>query len=267
MSPASTLSFASRAQNVFVAPGTLAAMAQTAPPGAVLTARSGCSSRTKGGVFDSTGPSDAVVLELQIRTAGLGPVEITDEKQQTLEFADRQGENFSRLFGLIGSFIVVAGVLLLINTFVMLAEERKSELGTLRALGFTRRHLVSVFGFEGTAYSVVAAALRRVGRHRCRCVWWCAPPRASSLRVERGIVGLKFAVHTRRACSQASRSASRSRSSRVWGTSVRISRLNIIRAIRDTPDSAAADQRRASATRRCRCGLRRGDLRVRCRPS
>ena len=28
----------------------------------------------------------------------------------------------------------------------------------------------------------------------------------------------------------------------MWGTSVRISRLNIIRAIRDTPDAAAADQ-------------------------
>jgi putative ABC transport system permease protein len=225
--------FASRAQNVFVAPGTLTAMAQTAPPGAILPEARVLVSN-EGGVFDSAGPSDAVVFELQIRTAGLGPVEITDEKQQTLEFADQQGENFSRLFGLIGSFVVVAGVLLLINTFVMLAEERKSELGTLRALGFTRRHLVSVFGFEGTAYSVVAAALGvlvgiGVGRVVVRAT------EGIFAQGQRGIVGLKFAVSPVSLLAGFAIGLAIALLT-VWGTSVRISRLNIIRAIRDTPD-------------------------------
>ena len=225
--------FASRAQNVFVAPGTLAAMAATAPPGAVLPEGRVLVSN-EGGVFDSTAPSDAVILEMQIRTAGLGPIEFTDEKQQTLEFADRQGDNFARLFGLIGSFTVVAGVLLLINIFVMLAEERKSELGTLRALGFTRRHLVRVFGLEGTAYSVAAAALGAlagigVGRVVVRAT------EGIFSQGERGIVGLKFAVtpaslFTGFAIGLAIALIT------VWGTSVRISRLNIIRAIRDTPE-------------------------------
>ena len=137
-------------------------MATTAPPGAVLPEGRVLVSND-GGVFDSTGPSDAVVLELQIRTAGLGPVEVTDEKQQTLEFADRQGDNFSRLFGLIGSFVVVAGVLLLINTFVMLAEERKSELGTLARVWASR---------AGTSCACSASKARRTRS-------W--PPRSASL--------------------------------------------------------------------------------------
>jgi putative ABC transport system permease protein len=226
-------SFSSRAQNVFVAPGTLASMATTAPPGAVLPEGRVFVSNN-GGVFDSTGPSNAVVLELQIRTAGLGPVEVTDEKQQTLEFADRQGANISRLFGLIGSFTVVAGVLLLINTFVMLAEERKSELGTLRALGFTRRHLVRVFGYEGTAYSVVAAAVGvvagiGVGRVVVRAT------EGIFAQGQRGIVGLKFAVTPVSLLAGFVIGLAIALVT-VWATSARISRLNIIRAIRDTPE-------------------------------
>jgi len=54
---------------------------------------------------------------------------------------------------------VVAGVLLLINIFVMLAEERKSELGMLRALGLKRNHLVRAFGLEGSMYALTAAVV------------------------------------------------------------------------------------------------------------
>ena len=115
---------------------------------------------------------------MQIRTAGLGPSSSPTRSSRRSSSPTDKEHNFARLFGLIGGFTVVAGVLLLINIFVMLAEERKSELGTLRALGFTRRHLVRVFGIEGTAYSIAAAALgalagigvgrvvvRRDGRH------------------------------------------------------------------------------------------------------
>ena len=232
-SPASTRASPAGRRTCSSRPGTLAAMAATAPPGAVLPEGRVLVSN-EGGVFDSTAPSDAVILEMQIRTAGLGPIEFTDEKQQTLEFADRQGDNFARLFGLIGSFTVVAGVLLLINIFVMLAEERKSELGTLRALGFTRRHLVRVFGLEGTAYSVAAAALGAlagigVGRVVVRAT------EGIFSQGERGIVGLKFAVTPASLFAGFAIGLAIALIT-VWGTSVRISRLNIIRAIRDTPE-------------------------------
>ena len=63
------------------------------------------------------------------------------------------------LFLFIGSFSIIAGVLLLVNVFVMLAEERKSQLGMLRAVGLTRRRLVGEFAIEGAVYALIAAVL------------------------------------------------------------------------------------------------------------
>src|SRR3989441_6561948 len=58
-----------------------------------------------------------------------------------------------------GAFGILAGVLLIVNIFVMLAEERKPELGVARAVGFLRSDLLTTFALEGTFYAVVAAAL------------------------------------------------------------------------------------------------------------
>ena len=150
--------FGAQAENVFVAPGTLDALAAKAPRGATGPEGRVLVSNV-GGVFSGASKSDAVALELQIRTAGIPGVEVTSEKKGELDFADRQGSSFTQLFGLIGGFTVVAGVLLLINIFVMLAEERKSELGMLRALGLKRNHLVRAFGLEGTMYALTAAVV------------------------------------------------------------------------------------------------------------
>jgi putative ABC transport system permease protein len=229
--------FASRAPNLFVAPGTLEAMAAGALPGSLVPEGRVLVSNV-GGVFDSAGPSDAVVFELQIRTAGLGGIQINDEKQQTLAFADQQGRNFSRLFGLIGSFAVAAGVLLLINIFVMLAEERKAELGMLRALGFRRSHLVRVFGLEGTAYSIVAAALGALlGVGVGRIVVQVTEGIFSQGR--RGITGLQFAVQPSSLAAGFGIGLLIALVT-VWATSARISHLNVIRAIRDSPEPAPA---------------------------
>src|SRR5437879_13761592 len=58
-----------------------------------------------------------------------------------------------------GAFAILAGVLLIVNIFVKLAEERKPELGVARAVGFLRSDLLTTFALEGTFYAVVAAAL------------------------------------------------------------------------------------------------------------
>ncbi len=56
-------------------------------------------------------------------------------------------------------FAVAAGILLLVNVFVMLADERRSELGMLRAMGMRRRTLVGALASEGWLYAVPASAL------------------------------------------------------------------------------------------------------------
>src|SRR6266513_3010622 len=54
---------------------------------------------------------------------------------------------------------MAAGVLLIFLIFVMLAAERRPEMGMARAIGTQRRHLVQSFVYEGAAYDVAAAAV------------------------------------------------------------------------------------------------------------
>ena len=80
-------------------------------------------------------------------------------KRELLDQADAIGGEFGAIFLFIGSFAIIAGVMLLVNVFVMLAEERKGELGMLRAVGLRRGRLVRGFVLEGTVYALVAAAV------------------------------------------------------------------------------------------------------------
>ena len=57
------------------------------------------------------------------------------------------------------SFSIAAGILLIFLIFVMLAAERRGELGIARAVGTRRGHLVQMFLFEGIAYDLLAAAV------------------------------------------------------------------------------------------------------------
>lgn len=66
---------------------------------------------------------------------------------------------FIVVFAIFGIFSILAGVLLIFMIFVMLAAERRSELGTARALGMQRGQLVQMFVSEGLVYDLLAAAL------------------------------------------------------------------------------------------------------------
>ena len=61
------------------------------------------------------------------------------------------------MFTTFGSFSIAAGILLIFLIFVMLAAERRGELGIARAIGTRRSHLVKMYLFEGLAYDLVAA--------------------------------------------------------------------------------------------------------------
>jgi putative ABC transport system permease protein len=56
-------------------------------------------------------------------------------------------------------FAMAVGALLIFLIFVMLAAERRSEMGMSRALGLRRRDLIQCFMFEGTAYTLVASGV------------------------------------------------------------------------------------------------------------
>jgi putative ABC transport system permease protein len=89
----------------------------------------------------------------------VAPLQLTayKTKQETVKLADQQGTAFMSMFTTFGSFSVAAGILLLFLIFVMLAAERRGELGIARAVGTRRRHLVQIFLYEGIAYDLIAA--------------------------------------------------------------------------------------------------------------
>jgi putative ABC transport system permease protein len=74
-----------------------------------------------------------------------------------LASANASGNSLVTLFLVLGLFSIVAGALLIVGIFVLLAEERKGEMGVLRAIGLKGRELVYAFFFEGIAYSAGSA--------------------------------------------------------------------------------------------------------------
>ena len=237
--------FNSQSFNVFLPPGTLAAMEAAAPeeleasPPVSLAFVS-----NEGGVEEGVERTGPVLRLLAERLEAIPEAEAFDSKREVVDQAEEVGGQFSELFLSIGAFAVIAGILLLVNIFVMLAEERKGELGMMRAVGMRRGQLVRAFFIEGSVYAVVASALGAllgiaVGAAIVQVAAGIfetggdfnlelhfAPMLASILGGF--LIGLLISLAT------------------ALFTSVRISRLNVIRAIRDIPEPVAQRPRRRS---------------------
>ena len=80
-------------------------------------------------------------------------------KNLALEGVDAAGVAFSTLFSVAGAFSVMAGILLIFLIFVMLAAERRRELGIARAVGMQRGHVMQMFITEGMLYDLAASLL------------------------------------------------------------------------------------------------------------
>lgn len=227
--------FESVSPNAFVAQGTLAELATGDLPPGVQPPVTTVLVSNRGGVEQGAALSDEVSDLIRERVLGtVNALRVETLKQDVLDAAEEQGDMFSELFLGIGSFAVIAGVLLLVNIFVMLAEERKSQLGMLRAVGLRRSDLVRSFYVQGGIYSVpsgLLGALLGIGVGYAIVV--VAAPifggfgdfsldltfSMEPASIVTGFcVGVVISLLT------------------VFGTSLRISRINIIRAIRDLPD-------------------------------
>jgi putative ABC transport system permease protein len=152
-------------------------------------------------------------------------------KKEAIDQADQGGETFTSIFLLFGQFSVGAGVLLIFLIFVMLAAERKHELGIARAVGMRRGHLMRMFAFEGALYALLASAVgsvagvglgwlmvRVIGKAFAGSgfeIYFATSPENVVIAFCLGMV-LTFAV--------------------VLISSWWVSRLNVVRAIRDIPE-------------------------------
>lgn len=218
-------------RDAFVAPGVLArAAAATETPR--MTWATLVSNR--GGVQSGAALTAPVLAAIH---RALGPTDriaaVDTPKRDLLDAATTTADVLGALFLMIGSFSIIAGALLLVNIFVMLGEERKQQLGMLRAIGMRRAMLVGSLSFEGAMYAVgaivpglllgvgVGAAVARLASH----VFTASSGPGSALTI-------RFAV-TPTSLVNAAALGLLIGLGAIVVTSARLSRLNVIAAIRD----------------------------------
>jgi putative ABC transport system permease protein len=226
-------------RNVFLPPGDLDAAARAV--GARPRAMTWVSNR--GGVERGVDLTTAVAARIRDALVGT-PALVETPKRSVLDAARKTGDSLGALFLMIGSFSIIAGALLLVNIFVMLAEERKPQLGVLRAIGMKRKSLIESFSIEGATYAVVATLpgiVLGIGIGWVVAIVsaqifqaWSADGAGLTIRfavtpvsvINASMLGLVIALVT------------------VIATSVRLSRFNIIAAIRDLPRTSTSRTRR-----------------------
>ena len=91
-------------------------------------------------------------------SSGTG-ITIVSDKEETIRSTREFMDMFVVLFFVLGSFSIIAGTALIVNIFFMLGEERKSELGVLRAIGFRRDQLRRLVIYEGAVYALLASVV------------------------------------------------------------------------------------------------------------
>ena len=186
-----------------------------------------------GGVADGVGHSAEVARAASlVITENVWTLVVSPVKADALDSARRLGRDATELFLVMGAFSVVAGLLLIVNIFVMMAEERKAEMGVSRAIGLQRGDLTTAFLIEGSAFAFAAAALGALAGLVLGAVmiyfFGILIPLQEGIRVafyfEPASVVLAFTVGAVMTFASVALAA--------W----RISRLNVVRAIRDLPE-------------------------------
>jgi putative ABC transport system permease protein len=173
---------------------------------------------------------------------GGGQLYAFGNKASSVTTAISNAQAISSFMLLASSFTIISGAVLIVNIFVMLAEERKKEMGMARAVGMNRVHLMKTFLFEGTLYGLMASA---VGTFAGIAIAYVViysfgailTGVASTINV--GVALQSFTVSGQTLVTSFSAGLLI-----TWLTvalaSWRVSKLNIIRAIRDVPEPPAS---------------------------
>ncbi|HUS81967.1 MAG TPA: FtsX-like permease family protein [Dehalococcoidia bacterium] len=110
----------------------------------------------RGGVRGGVEVSDSVTVKLEDALKGT-PYSVDALKSEGVDQAELAGNILMTFFMVLGLFSIGAGILLTVMIFVMLAAERKTEMGISRAVGMKRRHLIESFVSEGMGYNMLSA--------------------------------------------------------------------------------------------------------------
>ena len=198
-----------------------------------------------GGVRDTLDISDEVEdrLEAFLDTRPDSGAEIALTKLELIELGELIGSLFISVFLVFGLFSIAAGIMLIFLIFVMLAAERRSEMGMARAIGMSRFHLTQSYIAEGMAYNVGSAL---VGAILGLGVAWLLIVILSSA-IDPGTAGFSVAFHVNPQGFVIAYAAGVTVTfATVAFSAWRAANLNIVRAIRDLPEPQLLNSRDAS---------------------
>ncbi|MCC6790538.1 MAG: ABC transporter permease [Thermomicrobiales bacterium] len=192
-----------------------------------------------GGKRDGIERSDSVIETLRPALEGTGLGAIAT-KQEWVQLGEDFSQIFTGLFLVLGLFSIAAGILLIVLIFTMLAAERRSEMGMARAVGQHRRQLIHQFISEGAGYALIAGFLG------------AALGVLAALGIGAGL-GYLFGDFVNITPHVTLRSLVVAYSLgvvitflAVVGSSWKISRLNVVAAIRDLPDEVSSKRKKRS---------------------
>jgi putative ABC transport system permease protein len=191
-----------------------------------------------GGVRDSLAGTDAVVTKLHEALPGTG-LGVDPIKQGSVDMAESLATVFTGMFLVLGLFSVAAGVLLIVLIFTMLAAERRSEMGMARAVGTHRRQLIQQFVAEGSGYAILSGF---VGAALGVAATWGI---AIGMKALLGEMLLIEPNVTPRSLIVAYSLGMLITFLAVVGSSWKISRLNVVAAVRDIPDAQSPTRRKS----------------------
>ena len=177
--------------------------------------------------------SDAAVAQIRPHLPTTPSFTIAKAKADSVKGATEGVDRLSQVFILLSFFTIVAGVLLIVNIFVMLAEERKGEMGVARALGMRRKNLVQSFASEGLLYALLSSVVGTfAGLLVAAIILW-----GFAQIFPTGFGGTGFAVNWTWSDLLTGFSIGfLITMATIAIASFRVSKLNIVRAIRDIPE-------------------------------
>ncbi len=114
-----------------------------------------------GGIRGTLDLSDGIQdrLEAFIDLHPEAEADVVLTKKQIVAIGELIGSIFVTFFLVFGLFSIAAGIMLIFLIFIMLAAERRAEMGMARAVGMKRMHLTQSFLAEGMAYNIGSAAI------------------------------------------------------------------------------------------------------------
>ncbi len=193
-----------------------------------------------GGVIDGAADTDAVGEQIHDVLEDVWPDPtwaVRHDKQNTLE-EDGGGPSTGAIFLMVSSFAVLAGVMLIINIYTMLAEERRTEMGIMRAVALKRQQLVMVFAYEGFVYSAVASVIGAIAGAALGALVVAGLSEVLAQDQNSTLDALPLTIKPATLLLSGAAGLLISFIT-AFVTSVRISRLNIVLAVRDLSEPAS----------------------------